>query len=67
MTIFSPNWERVRRLSVFFSTYDPKHKIALIMRDREQTVTNLREIFEVQVQAEYFLVQGITGGRFRVP
>ena len=35
----------------------PAKKITLLTLGRDQTVTDLREIFEVQMQAEYFPVQ----------
>src|SRR6266550_3913932 len=37
--------------------YGPKQQITLLTLGRDQTVNDLREIFEVQMQAEYFPVQ----------
>ena len=51
------HWDHIQGFPFFAPAYAPKQKIALLTLGRGQTVTNLREIFEVQMQAEYFPVQ----------
>ena len=51
------HWDHIQGFPFFAPAYDPRQKITLLTLGRDQTVTNLREIFEVQMQAEYFPVQ----------
>jgi phosphoribosyl 1,2-cyclic phosphodiesterase len=51
------HWNHIQGFPFFAPAYDPKQKITLLTLGRDQTVSNLREIFEVQMQAEYFPVQ----------
>jgi len=51
------HWDHIQGFPFFAPAYDSKQKITLLALGRDQTVTNLREIFEVQMQAEYFPVQ----------
>src|SRR5207237_1317338 len=51
------HWDHIQGFPFFAPAYDPKQKITLLTLGRDQTITNLREIFEVQMQAEYFPVQ----------
>jgi phosphoribosyl 1,2-cyclic phosphodiesterase len=51
------HWDHIQGFPFFAPAYDPKQRITLLTLGRDQTVTNLREIFEVQMQAEYFPVQ----------
>ena len=51
------HWDHIQGFPFFAPAYDPKQKITLLTLGRDQTVRNLREIFEVQMQAEYFPVQ----------
>ena len=51
------HWDHIQGFPFFAQAYDPGQKITLLTLGRDQTVSNLREIFEVQMQAEYFPVQ----------
>ena len=51
------HWDHIQGFPFFAPAYDPKQKIMLLTLGRDQTVTDLRQIFEVQMQAEYFPVQ----------
>jgi phosphoribosyl 1,2-cyclic phosphodiesterase len=51
------HWDHIQGFPFFPQAYDPGQKITLLTLSREQTVTDLREIFEVQMQEEYFPVQ----------
>ena len=51
------HWDHIQGFPFFAPAYDPKQKITLLTLGRDQTVTDLRQIFEVQMQAEYFPVQ----------
>src|SRR5213592_2257341 len=51
------HWDHIQGFPFFAPAYDPSQKITLLTLGRDQTVTNLREIFEVQMQSQYFSVQ----------
>ena len=51
------HWDHIQGFPFFAPAYDPNQKITLLTVGRDQTITDLREIFEVQMQAEYFPVQ----------
>jgi phosphoribosyl 1,2-cyclic phosphodiesterase len=51
------HWDHIQGFPFFAPAYDPGQKITLLTPGRDQTVTNLRQIFEVQMQEEYFPVQ----------
>jgi len=51
------HWDHIQGFPFFAQAYDPGQKITLLTLGCGQTITNLREIFEVQMQAEYFPVQ----------
>ena len=51
------HWDHIQGFPFFAPAYDATQKITLLTLGRGQTVTNLREIFEVQMQSEYFPVQ----------
>jgi phosphoribosyl 1,2-cyclic phosphodiesterase len=51
------HWDHIQGFPFFAPAYDSKQKITLLTLGRDQTVTDLRQIFEVQMQAEYFPVQ----------
>ena len=51
------HWDHIQGFPFFVPAYDPGQKITLLTPGRDQTVTNLRQIFEVQMQKEYFPVQ----------
>ena len=51
------HWDHIQGFPFFAPAYDPSQKLTLLTIGRGQTVTNLREIFEVQMQSQYFPVQ----------
>lgn len=51
------HWDHIQGFPFFAPAYDPSQKITLLTLGLGQTVTNLREIFEVQMQSQYFPVQ----------
>lgn len=51
------HWDHIQGFPFFAPAYDPNQKITLLTIGRDQTITNLREIFEVQMQSQYFPVQ----------
>jgi phosphoribosyl 1,2-cyclic phosphodiesterase len=51
------HWDHIQGFPFFAPAYDPRQKITLLTLGRDQTVSDLREIFEVQMQTEYFPVQ----------
>ena len=51
------HWDHIQGFPFFAPAYDPNQKITLLTLGRGQTITNLREIFEVQMQSQYFPVQ----------
>jgi phosphoribosyl 1,2-cyclic phosphodiesterase len=51
------HWDHILGFPFFSRVYDPDQKIRLLTLGRDQTIGNLREIFEVPLQAQYFPVQ----------
>jgi phosphoribosyl 1,2-cyclic phosphodiesterase len=51
------HWDHIQGFPFFAPAYDPSQNITLLTIGRDQTITNLREIFEVQMQSQYFPVQ----------
>ena len=51
------HWDHIQGFPFFAPAYDSKQKITLLTLGRDRTTTHLRQIFEVQMQAEYFPVQ----------
>jgi phosphoribosyl 1,2-cyclic phosphodiesterase len=51
------HWDHIQGFPFFVPAYDASQKITLLTLGRGQTITNLREIFEVQMQSQYFPVQ----------
>ncbi len=51
------HWDHIQGFPFFAPAYDSRQKITLLTLGRDQTIGNLREIFEVQMQAQYFPVQ----------
>jgi phosphoribosyl 1,2-cyclic phosphodiesterase len=51
------HWDHIQGFPFFAPAYDPSQKITLLTLGRGQTVANLREVFEVQMQSQYFPVQ----------
>src|ERR1700757_4998762 len=59
------HWDHIQGFPFFGPAYDPSQKITVLTIGRGQTITNLREIFEVQMQSQYFPVQlNHMGARF---
>ena len=48
------HWDHMQGFPFFAPAYNPRQKITLLTLGRDQTVGNLREIFEVQMQARIF-------------
>ena len=51
------HWDHIQGFPFFGPAYIPGQKITLLTLGRDPTVHSLREIFEVQMQSEYFPVQ----------
>jgi phosphoribosyl 1,2-cyclic phosphodiesterase len=51
------HWDHIQGFPFFPQAYDRGQKITLLTLGQDQTVTDLRQIFEVQMQEEYFPVQ----------
>jgi len=51
------HWDHIQGFPFFAPAYDPSQKITLLTLGRGQTITNLQQIFEVQMQSQYFPVQ----------
>ena len=51
------HWDHIQGFPFFAPAYTPGQKITLLTLGRDQTIHSLREIFEVQMQSEYFPVQ----------
>jgi phosphoribosyl 1,2-cyclic phosphodiesterase len=51
------HWDHIQGFPFFAPAYDPGQKIMFLALARDQPVGHLREVFEVQMQAEYFPVQ----------
>lgn len=51
------HWDHIQGLPFFGPAYDPTQKITVLTLGKDQTVRNLREVFKVQMQSEYFPVQ----------
>jgi phosphoribosyl 1,2-cyclic phosphodiesterase len=51
------HWDHLQGFPFFAPAYNPKQKITILTLGQGQTVGNLREIFEVPLQSQYFPVQ----------
>ena len=51
------HWDHLQGFPFFAPAYNPQQKITLLTLGRGQTIGNLREIFEVPLQSQYFPVQ----------
>jgi phosphoribosyl 1,2-cyclic phosphodiesterase len=51
------HWDHIQGFPFFAPAYEPDQKITLLTMGEGQTVSNLREIFETQMQSVYFPVQ----------
>ncbi|HEY1271335.1 MAG TPA: MBL fold metallo-hydrolase [Terriglobales bacterium] len=51
------HWDHIQGFPFFAPAYNPEQKITILAPDPNQTIGNLREIFEVPMQSQYFPVQ----------
>jgi phosphoribosyl 1,2-cyclic phosphodiesterase len=51
------HWDHIQGFPFFAPAYESEQKITLLTMGERQTVANLREIFETQMQSVYFPVQ----------
>src|SRR5204863_2930264 len=51
------HWDHLQGFPFFAPAYNPKQKITILTLGQNQTIGNLREIFEVPLQSQYFPVQ----------
>jgi phosphoribosyl 1,2-cyclic phosphodiesterase len=51
------HWDHIQGFPFFAPAYNPEQKITIVTLGRDQTIGNLREIFEVPLQSQYFPVQ----------
>jgi phosphoribosyl 1,2-cyclic phosphodiesterase len=51
------HWDHIQGFPFFAQAYDPEQKITILTLGRDQTIGDLREIFEVPLQSQYFPVQ----------
>ena len=51
------HWDHIQGFPFFAQAYDPSQNIVILAMGEGRTFGNLREIFEVQMQAQYFPVQ----------
>ena len=51
------HWDHLQGFPFFAPAYNPKQKIKILTLGQGQTIGNLREIFEVPLQLQYFPVQ----------
>jgi phosphoribosyl 1,2-cyclic phosphodiesterase len=51
------HWDHIQGFPFFPQAYDPNQKITILALGKDQTIGNLREIFEVPLQSQYFPVQ----------
>jgi len=51
------HWDHIQGFPFFGPAYNPAQKISIVTLGRDQTIGNLRQIFEVPLQSQYFPVQ----------
>jgi len=51
------HWDHIQGFPFFGPAYNPQQRITILAPDPDQTIDDLREIFEVPMQAQYFPVQ----------
>jgi phosphoribosyl 1,2-cyclic phosphodiesterase len=51
------HWDHLQGFPFFAPAYNPRQKITILTMGQNQSVGNLREIFEVPLQSQYFPVQ----------
>lgn len=56
------HWDHIQGLPFFAPAYNPKQKLGILAVGRKGKITNLREIFSVQMQDEYFPINLETMG-----
>jgi len=60
------HWDHIQGFPFFAPAYDPKQKLTILTLGKEQEVSDLREVFEAQMQSLYFPVQlNHMGAEFR--
>ena len=60
------HWDHIQGFPFFTPAYDPKQKLTILTLGEEQEVSDLREVFETQMQSRYFPVQlNHMGAEFR--
>ena len=59
------HWDHIQGFPFFAPAYDTKQKITILTVGQNQTVENLREVFEIPLQSHYFPIQlGLMGAQF---
>jgi phosphoribosyl 1,2-cyclic phosphodiesterase len=59
------HWDHMQGFPFFAPAYNPRQEITILALGRDQTIGNLREIFEVPMQSQYFPVQlNMMGAQF---
>jgi len=51
------HWDHMQGFPFFAPAYNPRQKITILALGQDQSIGNLREIFEVPLQTQYFPVQ----------
>jgi phosphoribosyl 1,2-cyclic phosphodiesterase len=51
------HWDHIQGFPFFGPAYNPQQKITILAPDQDQTIGDLREIFAVPMQTQYFPVQ----------
>ncbi len=60
------HWDHIQGLPFFSPAYDPEQKLTMLRVGEEQEISDLREVFETQMQSVYFPVQlSHMGAHFR--
>ena len=58
MSLFTHfHWDHMQGFPFFAPAYNPRQKITILALGQDQSIGNLREIFEVPLQTQYFPVQ----------
>lgn len=60
------HWDHIQGFPFFAPAYDPEQNLTILTLGKEQEISDLREVFETQMQSVYFPVQlDHMGARFR--
>lgn len=51
------HWDHIQGFPFFSPAYDPEQKLTILTLGEEQKISDLREVFETQMQSVYFPVQ----------